>query len=89
VPTVQESGFPGFELYTWTAFLAPAHTPPEVVAKLNKTIRQVLKEPDVQTKFRNISVDPIATTEADLEKRIADTVVEFTAAARKANISSQ
>jgi len=87
VPTVAESGFPGFGLLTWTGLLAPAHTPPAVVEKINRAVREILEQADVQQKFRAISVEPISTTPADFQKRIADAVGEYTAAARRAGIS--
>lgn len=87
VPTVAESGYPGFELLTWTGLLAPKNLPAPILAKINQTVAQILRDPDVQQKFRAISVEPISTTPADFQKRIADTVAEFTAAARKAGIT--
>lgn len=89
VPTVAKSGYPGFELFTWTGLLAPVRVPPAIVSKLNHAVGEILKQPDVQAKFRAISVEPMATTPDALEKRIADAVAEYTAAARKANISNQ
>lgn len=89
VPTVAESGYPGFELLTWSGLLAPKNLPAPILTKINQTVAQILKEPDVEEKFRAISVEPIATTPADFQKRIADTVAEYTAAARKAGISEQ
>ena len=89
VPTMAESGYPGFELLTWTGILAPAHTPPAVVAKINQAIGELLKQPDVKTRWDAISVDPVATTPAEFQATIADAVAEFTAAARKAGISEK
>jgi tripartite-type tricarboxylate transporter receptor subunit TctC len=86
VPTVAESGYPGFELLTWTGLLAPAHLPPAVLTKINRTVAKVLKEPDVQQRFKAISVEPIWTTPDAFQKRIADAVSQYTAAARKAGI---
>ena len=47
LPTVAESGFPGFDATTWNGFLAPASMPAETVARLNKLIAQILQMPDV------------------------------------------
>jgi tripartite-type tricarboxylate transporter receptor subunit TctC len=49
VATAAEAGFPGFELEFWIGMLAPAHTPPAIVAKLNRDIGEILKAPEMQT----------------------------------------
>ena len=51
LPTVAESGFPGFDATTWNGFLAPASMAPDVVARLNKLINQILVMPDVQQRL--------------------------------------
>ncbi len=51
LPTMAESGFPGFDATTWNGFLAPANTPAEVVQRLNKAINQILAMPDVQQRL--------------------------------------
>jgi tripartite-type tricarboxylate transporter receptor subunit TctC len=51
LPTLAESGFPGFDATTWNGFLAPASTPPEVVQRLNKLIGQIVIMPDVQQRL--------------------------------------
>jgi tripartite-type tricarboxylate transporter receptor subunit TctC len=89
VPTVAESGFPNFELLTWTALLAPARLPAPIVTKISRSVGEILKQPDVQQKFKAIAVEPIATTPAEIHKRIADAVTEYTAAARKAGITAE
>ena len=51
LPTLAESGFPGFDATTWNGFLAPANTPSDVVQRLNKLIGQILLMPDVQQRL--------------------------------------
>ena len=46
VPTVAEQGYPGFEAVAWIGLLAPAKTPPEIVAKLNAEVKKILDAPD-------------------------------------------
>ncbi|HEY7744139.1 MAG TPA: tripartite tricarboxylate transporter substrate binding protein [Burkholderiales bacterium] len=48
VPTVAESGFPGFDDHTWFSFFAPAGTPPAIVSRLNKEMNRILQLPDVK-----------------------------------------
>ncbi len=89
VPTVAEAGFPGTEQTTWTAMLAPARTPPAIVAKLNQAIGALLKQPDVRKKWAAFGIDPVSTTPDELSKILAKEIADFTKAARKANISAQ
>jgi tripartite-type tricarboxylate transporter receptor subunit TctC len=65
VPTVAESGYPGFEANNWYAFTAPAHTPPEIIAVLNKGIVATLKDPGVVAKMEKLGLQPAPTTPAE------------------------
>jgi tripartite-type tricarboxylate transporter receptor subunit TctC len=87
VPTIAESGYPGFTLFTWSGLLAPAHTPKPIIAKINQAVGGLLNEPDVKARWAAIGVQAVPTTPAEFQKVIADEVAKFTAAARKANIS--
>jgi tripartite-type tricarboxylate transporter receptor subunit TctC len=89
VPTVAEAGFPGTEQTTWTAVLAPARTPPAIVAKLNQAIGALLKQPDVRKKWASFGIDPVSTTPDELSKILAQEIADFTKAALKAKISAQ
>lgn len=51
VPTVAESGLPGYEAIAWNGLLAPAATPREVVARLNAELKKVLEQPEVKQRF--------------------------------------
>jgi len=51
VPTVAESGFPGFDDHTWFSFFAPAGTPPAIVNRLNKEINRILQLPEVKSRL--------------------------------------
>jgi tripartite-type tricarboxylate transporter receptor subunit TctC len=48
VPTLAEQGYPGFEAVAWIGLLAPAKTPPEVIARLNTEVKKVLEQPEVR-----------------------------------------
>jgi tripartite-type tricarboxylate transporter receptor subunit TctC len=65
VPTMVESGFPNFVSTSWTGLLAPAHTPQPVIAKLNATINQGLKTPELVTALARLSNEPLGGTPAD------------------------
>ena len=58
LPTLQEQGLKGFECYTWNAILAPAGTPPSIVAKLSAAIIKGLEDPAVFKRLQEAGVDP-------------------------------
>ena len=58
VVTISEAGVQGFEWTTWNGLLAPAGTPPAIVAKLNESLVKVLHEPDIATKFGARGLSP-------------------------------
>lgn len=51
IPTMAESGVPGYELYEWNALFAPAGTPATIIATLNSETRKIIEMPDVQQRF--------------------------------------
>lgn len=58
VPTVAESGLPGFDVTAWFGIFAPARTPPSVIQRLNAELVKILAMPDVRQKFANQGVQP-------------------------------
>ena len=54
LPTIAESGLPGYETYTWNALFAPAGTPPEVIATPERGRGQALADPEVQAKLAGL-----------------------------------
>lgn len=66
VPTMAEAGFPGFEQYIGpVGFLAPAHTPEPVIAKLSNAIRAALAKPEVREKLRGLGAVVVGSTPAE------------------------
>ena len=59
VPTVAESGFPGFDAPAWWAVLAPAKTPPEIVRRMNEELNKALKSPDVAARLAGQGISVI------------------------------
>jgi tripartite-type tricarboxylate transporter receptor subunit TctC len=58
VPTVAESGLPGFDASAWFGLVAPAKTPPAVLAKLTDAVNKALKSPDVVKRFQDLGAEP-------------------------------
>ncbi|MBI2319686.1 MAG: tripartite tricarboxylate transporter substrate binding protein [Betaproteobacteria bacterium] len=57
VPTLAETGFPGYDLLGWTGFVAPLGTPPAVVVKLNAIVRKALGQAEVQEQISRVNQD--------------------------------
>jgi tripartite-type tricarboxylate transporter receptor subunit TctC len=62
VPTINESGYQGFDAVTWFGFLAPAGTPKDVVAKLNAEFNKALQQPDLRKKLGDEGADAVGGT---------------------------
>ena len=58
VPTVAESGIPGFEAFSWFGVVAPARTPPDVLKKLEDEIAAILKLPDMRQRLADLGSEP-------------------------------
>jgi tripartite-type tricarboxylate transporter receptor subunit TctC len=67
VPTLAESGFPGFSAYVWSGLVAPKGTPPEVIAKLGRDLRAALATPSVKSFFDKGAIEPVTDTPAEMQ----------------------
>ncbi|MGZ8264352.1 MAG: Bug family tripartite tricarboxylate transporter substrate binding protein [Burkholderiales bacterium] len=70
VPTIAESGVPGYEFTAWIGAFGPAGMPKPIVDKLNADIQKVLKMPDVGDKLKAQTLDPIFMTPEQFAKRV-------------------
>jgi tripartite-type tricarboxylate transporter receptor subunit TctC len=70
VPTMTESGFPGFVSTSWTGLLAPAHTPRAVIDKLNAQINEGLQTPELKAALAKVSNEPVGGTPQDFANMI-------------------
>jgi len=70
VPTIAESGLPGYESALWQAIVAPAGTPAAIVAKVGADVKEVVAAPDVKEKLIAQGAVPQASTPAELQKLI-------------------
>ena len=64
LPTIAESGFPGFDISTWYAYWAPKGTPADIVEKLSAAAAQALKNPEVIAKYEAMGAEPVGSTPA-------------------------
>jgi tripartite-type tricarboxylate transporter receptor subunit TctC len=89
LPTISESGVPGFLWETWAGILAPAKTPRAIVEKLNREITAILRMPDVQQRFLAMGAEPAPSTPAEFDTLIASEIARVADLARKAGIKAQ
>ena len=88
LPTMAEAGVPDMEVPVWTAFFAPAKTPPAVIAKLQKEVSRVVHTAEVKERFAQMGLDPVGGSSAELATRVASDIVKWSAVARAANIKN-
>jgi len=67
VPTLVESGFPGFTAYVWSGLVAPKGTPPAIIDRLNRELKLAMKSPAVKTFMEQASIEEVTTTPAELQ----------------------
>jgi tripartite-type tricarboxylate transporter receptor subunit TctC len=77
VPTVVEAGLAGYEQVSWLALFAPAGTPPEIVARLNKALVDAGADPAVRARFAELGMTPLTGSSADLQKRVSQDGATF------------
>jgi len=85
LPTLAEQGI-DVEVGLWTAFFAPARTPPAIVARLQKEVARVVRLPDVREGLARLGVDPVGGSSEELGRVLARDIEKWTAVARAANI---
>ena len=72
VPTVGEQGFKGADLDIWFGMWAPAGTPPEIVARMNREVAKALAQPAVKSRYADLGAEPVAMETADFRTLLAD-----------------
>jgi tripartite-type tricarboxylate transporter receptor subunit TctC len=78
VPTVAESGVPGFEVFSWFGLVAPAKTPAPILAKLQGEVEAILKMPDVRQRFVELGAEPGTVSGEAFRKFLADDTAKWT-----------
>ena len=85
---MDEAGLKGFNLDAWAGLVAPAGTPPDVVAKLNGALRKIIDSPEVQQKFKNVGFEGFSSTPPELGDFMKAQLGEWQKMVKDANIQS-
>jgi tripartite-type tricarboxylate transporter receptor subunit TctC len=86
LPTLDESGLPGFDVTSWYSLVAPAATPPERVARLQAVIAAAFARADARQKIAGLGAEPVANTPAEFAALLRSESERWRALARDANI---
>jgi tripartite-type tricarboxylate transporter receptor subunit TctC len=86
LPTMAESGFPGFEAVPWFGLLAPAGTPKDALDKLHDETVKTLAMPEVRQKFDELGLEPVGNTPAEFAAIIRKETPEWAKVIKDAGI---
>jgi len=89
VPTVAESGYPGFEATNWYAFVAPAKTPKDLLEFWNRELTKVLSDPSVSAELAKHGLDPAPGTRDELAQYIERESQKWGKVVREAKITAE
>jgi tripartite-type tricarboxylate transporter receptor subunit TctC len=88
IPTIAESGVPGFATSTWNALVAPRGTPQAIINRLNAEVNVVENQPEVRERLIKQGIDPEAGTQEQLRAHIRSEVVRYTALLKMIGLSN-
>jgi tripartite-type tricarboxylate transporter receptor subunit TctC len=86
VPTIAESGFPGFEASVWYGLLAPANTPKPIVARLHAEVQKALQTPEVQNRMTGVGGEVVPGSAEQFAALIHSERARYEKLVREANI---
>jgi tripartite-type tricarboxylate transporter receptor subunit TctC len=86
VPTMAESGFPGFETVNWYGLFAPAKTSPQILDRLNEEIRKILKRPEILERLAKDAVEPLGSSRVEARIFIQKDIEKWTKVVKERGI---
>jgi tripartite-type tricarboxylate transporter receptor subunit TctC len=89
VPTVSESGAPGYEVTVWFGVVGPGGMPPAIVRKLNSEMNAILKMDDVKRRFQDQGVEPAGGSPAQFSDHITNEIAKWAKVVKDANIQPE
>jgi tripartite-type tricarboxylate transporter receptor subunit TctC len=86
IPTIAESGVPGFDVFSWFGFFVPAKTPQDVIARINADTNAALVYPPVKSRFDELGANPKGSTPAELAAFLKSEIDKWGPVIREAKI---
>lgn len=88
LPTVSESGVPGYEAMPWLGLVAPAGTPPAVVDRIHREVAKILEEPDIKERFKGWGLDIIGNSPAEFTSFLRRDIAQWNKVITNAKIKA-
>jgi tripartite-type tricarboxylate transporter receptor subunit TctC len=89
IPTVDESGIPGFKNITWHSVLVPARTPEAIVARLNAELVRIVNMPDVKERFLEQGLTPVGSTPEEMRALMKEESMEYAKLVKQIGLQPQ
>ncbi len=86
IPTVAESGFPGYDIAPWFGVLVPSGTPAEIVSRLNSELVKILAQPDTKARLSGLGADPVSDTPEQFNAFMRAETIKWDKLVKAANI---
>jgi tripartite-type tricarboxylate transporter receptor subunit TctC len=86
VPTVAASGFPGFEAWAWQGIVAPAATPPDIIAKLQASYLAAIRDREIVAKLTGAGIDVLQSTPSEFAAYMRSETEKWDKVVKAANI---
>jgi len=86
LPTIAESGLPGFEVTTWGGIIVPAGTPRPIVARLNEEVQKAARSPTLVERYAALGADPVTSTAEEFTKYIRSEYLKWAKVVKVAKI---
>jgi tripartite-type tricarboxylate transporter receptor subunit TctC len=89
LPTIAESGLPGYEAAGLDGFMAPAKTPPAIIARLNQEAVRFLLRPDTKEKFLPLGIEPVSSSVEETASKIKSEISRWSKVIKDAGIKAE
>jgi tripartite-type tricarboxylate transporter receptor subunit TctC len=86
IPSINESGIPGYEVQSWYGLAAPAQTPPAIIDKIQRAVAKAMSHPAIVEKMQSYAADIVASRPDEFSKLLQDEQERWAAVLQKANI---
>jgi tripartite-type tricarboxylate transporter receptor subunit TctC len=87
VPTLAESGLPGFQAGTWMAFAAPPKTPMPIAAAISRAIAEAVRDPEVKRRFAELGAEPVGSTPEEMGRFVAEEATRWRKVIESAHVT--